>query len=60
MPVPIQNRILVTVAELRAALAPLDPTLLVVAEHPPFDGIQLVVDARRVLIRSPKNTGPKQ
>jgi hypothetical protein len=53
MPLLLQERTYTTVAQLRAALAHLDPTLEVQAEHPPYTGVQLRL-GRKLTIAAPK------
>lgn len=52
----LQERTYTTVAELRAALAHLDPTMLVQTQNPPYHGVMLAVDGNRVTLRAPRNS----
>lgn len=53
MPLTLDGKVFKTVAELRAALAKLDPILEIQAEHPPFTGVELRL-GRKLTIMSPK------
>ena len=57
MPLLLQERTYTTVAQLRAALAHLDPDMLVQTQNPPYHGVMLAIDGNRVTLRAPKN-GP--
>lgn len=48
-------RLLATVADLRAALAELDPTYSVQGQLAPFNGVVLEINGRTVTVRAPRN-----
>ena len=53
MPLPLENKVIITVAELREALSSLSPILTVHTQLPDYDaGIQLIVKGNILEIRA--------